>query len=264
MAKILDQIKWGSPPIAFRRFYLTKIKMRTRYKGKMSHTEFISLQAKWPLVTTTPACGKVPDWIAQVRRTLTVNDSSSTARINCGTCTEVNCSFDIIVLVEIYPLLWQFVADPATIKSYLHKYMVDDWESITFMGEYIKGMENLTALVLNTLTAFPDIKLHIVDTFCEGNDIDGYKTTMPVIQKFRWAEQTNCQPTNKRRPTKQNIKQTKKGDPHSHPSWPPPSVWSSHWKDANLVRGPQLLCQEHQRKLEVSTKVSHTYIALIF
>ena len=60
--------------------------------------------------------------------------------------------------------------------------MVEEWESITFMGEYIKGMENLTALVLNTLTAFPDIKLHIVDTFCEGNDIDGYKTTMPVIQ----------------------------------------------------------------------------------
>jgi len=77
--------------------------------------------------------------------------------------------------------LWNMYRDPATIKSYLHKYMVDDWESITFMGEYIKGMENLTALVLNTLTAFPDIKLHIVDTFCEGNDIDGYKTTMPVI-----------------------------------------------------------------------------------
>ena len=66
--------------------------------------------------------------------------------------------------------------------------MVDDWESITFMGEYIKGMENLTALVLNTLTAFPDIKLHIVDTFCEGNDIDGYKTTMPVIQKNKQNE----------------------------------------------------------------------------
>ena len=29
-------------------------------------------------------------------------------------------------------------ADPATIKSYLHKYMVEDWESITSMGEYIK------------------------------------------------------------------------------------------------------------------------------
>merc|ERR1712013_437712 len=58
--------------------------------------------------------------------------------------------------------LWNMYRDPATIKSYLHKYMVDDWESITF-------------------TAFPDIKLHILDTFCEGNDIDGYKTTMPVI-----------------------------------------------------------------------------------
>ena len=42
-------------------------------------------------------------------------------------------------------------------------------------------MKNLTSLVLNTLKAFPDIKLHIIDTFCEGNDIDGYKTTMPVI-----------------------------------------------------------------------------------
>ena len=29
-------------------------------------------------------------------------------------------------------------ADPTTIKSNLHKYMVEDWESITFMGEYIK------------------------------------------------------------------------------------------------------------------------------
>jgi len=77
--------------------------------------------------------------------------------------------------------LWNMYRDPAKIKSYLHKYMVDDWESITFMGEYIHGMENLTSLVLNTLTAFPDIKLHIVDTFCTGNDIDGYKTTMPVI-----------------------------------------------------------------------------------
>merc|ERR1712012_1137202 len=121
--------------------------------------------------------------------------------------------------------LWNMYRDPATIKSYLHKYMVDDWESITFMGEYIKGMENLTALVLNTLNAFPDIKLHIVDTFCEGNDIDGYKTTMPVIHTA-----------------------THLGH---HP------IWSSHWKGAHLVRGPQLLCQEHRRKLEVYIRDQH-------
>merc|ERR1711872_706622 len=49
------------------------------------------------------------------------------------------------------------------------------------MGEYLRGYEKLEPLVLDTMIAFPDIKLHIVDTFCEGNDIDGYKTTMPVI-----------------------------------------------------------------------------------
>ena len=72
-------------------------------------------------------------------------------------------------------------SDPELIKFYLRKYMVDDWESISPMGEYLRGYEKLEPLVLDTMIAFPDIKLHIVDTFCEGNDIDGYKTTMPVI-----------------------------------------------------------------------------------
>ena len=72
-------------------------------------------------------------------------------------------------------------ADFDKIESYLRQYMVDDWESISVMGEYVRGMDELIRLVNITLMAFPDIQLHIVDTFCEGNDIDGYKTTMPVI-----------------------------------------------------------------------------------
>merc|ERR1712013_761108 len=52
------------------------------------------------------------------------------------------------------------------------------------------------------------------------------------------------------------------GDPHSHPSWSPPSVWSSHWKGAHLVRGPQLLCQEHQWKLEVHIRDQHPGLSL--
>ena len=59
--------------------------------------------------------------------------------------------------------------------------MADDWESITSMGEYLQGMDEVIHLVNITLTAFPDIKLHIVDTFCDGNDVDGYKTSMPVL-----------------------------------------------------------------------------------
>ena len=97
--------------------------------------------------------------------------------------------------------------------------MVEDWESITFMGEYIKGMENLTALVLNTLTAFPDIKLHIVDTFCEGNDIDGYKTTMPVIQINKsFTKQTKGDPEKQRKyqPKKQKVIHTATHLGHHH------------------------------------------------
>merc|ERR1712038_1050171 len=84
-------------------------------------------------------------------------------------------------VIESTDQIWNMYRDPELIKFYLRKYMVDDWESISPMGEYLRGYEKLEPLVLDTIIAFPDIKLHIVDTFCEGNDIDGYKTTMPVI-----------------------------------------------------------------------------------
>merc|ERR1712004_153304 len=69
--------------------------------------------------------------------------------------------------------LWNMYRDPATIKSYLHKYMVEDWESITFMGEYIKGMENLTTLVLNTLTAFPTSSCTLWTRSVKGTTLTG-------------------------------------------------------------------------------------------
>merc|ERR1712046_386173 len=42
-------------------------------------------------------------------------------------------------------------------------------------------MDNLKELVASTTRAFPDLKIHITDVFCYGNDIDGYKTVMPDI-----------------------------------------------------------------------------------
>ena len=35
--------------------------------------------------------------------------------------------------------------------------------------------------VWTTKRAFPDLKIHITDSFCVGNDVDGYKTTMPDV-----------------------------------------------------------------------------------
>jgi len=77
--------------------------------------------------------------------------------------------------------IWNMNRSVEWVYSKLDKYMTNDWESVTNYGEYLHGMPLLRKLVMQTLTAFPDIKLHIVDTYCEGNDIDGYKTTMPVV-----------------------------------------------------------------------------------
>ena len=43
------------------------------------------------------------------------------------------------------------------------------------------GIDQLKAMVAKVMTAFPDIRIHITDCFCVGNDVDGYKTTMPDI-----------------------------------------------------------------------------------
>jgi len=77
--------------------------------------------------------------------------------------------------------IWNMYRDFDKIESYLHQYMVDDWETLGIMGEYTRGMDELVRFVKEMLIAFPDMKIHIIDTFCEGNDIDGYKTTMPCI-----------------------------------------------------------------------------------
>merc|ERR1711970_1134872 len=84
-------------------------------------------------------------------------------------------------VIESTDQIWNMYRDFDTIESYLRKYMTDDWESLENSGVFIKGMDALIELVNVTLEAFPDMRIHIVDTFCEGNDIDGYKTTMPCI-----------------------------------------------------------------------------------
>merc|ERR1712031_21337 len=107
-------------------------------------------------------------------------------------------------VIESTDQIWNMYRDPELIKFYLRKYMVDDWESISPMGEYLRGYEKLEPLVLDTMIAFPDIKLHIVDTFCEGNDIDGYKTTMPVSTQPPILVGTQCsgnRPTRRSRGT---------------------------------------------------------------
>ena len=61
-------------------------------------------------------------------------------------------------------------SDPATVEHYIRQYMAEDWESISVLGEYSRGLEAVLELVNTTLTAFPDLKLHILDSFCEGED----------------------------------------------------------------------------------------------
>jgi len=67
------------------------------------------------------------------------------------------------------------------INASLEKYFYHDWSSTSSWGHKVSGMDTLKNLVASTLVAFPDLKIHITDVFCYGNDVDGYKTVMPDI-----------------------------------------------------------------------------------
>merc|ERR1712156_848422 len=54
-------------------------------------------------------------------------------------------------VIESTDQIWNMYRDPEIVKTYLHKYMVDDWESISSMGEYIRGYET-TMPVIHTAT----------------------------------------------------------------------------------------------------------------
>ena len=76
--------------------------------------------------------------------------------------------------------VWLPDRTPAQVTEALHEHFYAEWES-TSNGKYFRGMRVLEQLVEATRTAFPDLKIHITDVFCVGNDIDGYKTIMPDV-----------------------------------------------------------------------------------
>merc|ERR1712203_526525 len=84
------------------------------------------------------------------------------------------CGFDISSTDEV----WNLRGDvDAAIDKYFHEGYVDagSW------GRRIIGKKDLKDAVFAEMRAFPDIKIHITDCVCKGNDNDGYKCAMPDV-----------------------------------------------------------------------------------
>ena len=48
--------------------------------------------------------------------------------------------------IDFFATTSSFFLDWDTIEAYLRLYMVEDWESISGMGEYVRGMDKLLEL----------------------------------------------------------------------------------------------------------------------
>lgn len=57
----------------------------------------------------------------------------------------------------------------------------DNFQMATSWGTRVLGMDALKRAVYSQMRAFPDIQIHISDCQCDGNDVSGYKCSMPDI-----------------------------------------------------------------------------------
>jgi predicted ester cyclase len=66
------------------------------------------------------------------------------------------------------------------VNESIEQFMYEDFASYSDAG-IVRGLPALKAAVHAKRVALPDLRIHITDSICHGNDIDGYKTTMPDI-----------------------------------------------------------------------------------
>ena len=63
----------------------------------------------------------------------------------------------------------------------LHAYFVDDYIITSTSGTLARGMRELEKLVADSMRAFPDIRIQILDCFCVGDEDNGFKCSMPDL-----------------------------------------------------------------------------------
>mmetsp|Transcript_82477 Transcript_82477/g.146153 ORF Transcript_82477/g.146153 Transcript_82477/m.146153 type:complete len:244 (+) Transcript_82477:68-799(+) len=69
----------------------------------------------------------------------------------------------------------------STTEAAISKYFTEDWQSVRAFGTIINGRSGLKTFMKQWLGGFPDVFIRMSDLFCEGNDVSGYKTTMPYV-----------------------------------------------------------------------------------
>ena len=83
-------------------------------------------------------------------------------------------------VVNTTDAVWLPSRSDAQVRAALRESFYEDWAS-TSNGRSFRGMATLESLVFATKRAFPDLRIHITDVACVGNDVDGYKTIMPDV-----------------------------------------------------------------------------------
>jgi len=84
------------------------------------------------------------------------------------------CEFVIRSTDEV----WNLRGD---VTAAIEKYFHEDYVNAGSWGRRGIGKKALHEAVLAEMRAFPDIRIHITDCVCRGNDVDGYKCAMPDI-----------------------------------------------------------------------------------
>ena len=102
-------------------------------------------------------------------------------------------------VIDTTDAVWSPGRTAEAVNRSLHEHFYAEWETTSTFGKKIRGMASLEKVVWGTKKAFPDLRIHITDVTCIGNDIDGYKTIMPdvLVGTHTGFSEMYGQPTNR-------------------------------------------------------------------
>eukprot|EP00413_Alexandrium_margalefii_P043420 CAMPEP_0204603992 /NCGR_PEP_ID=MMETSP0661-20131031/57585_1 /ASSEMBLY_ACC=CAM_ASM_000606 /TAXON_ID=109239 /ORGANISM="Alexandrium margalefi, Strain AMGDE01CS-322" /LENGTH=386 /DNA_ID=CAMNT_0051615105 /DNA_START=91 /DNA_END=1251 /DNA_ORIENTATION=- len=81
-------------------------------------------------------------------------------------------------VIESTDAVWNARGD---VDAAIEKYFHEDYVNAGSWGRRMIGKKVLRDAILSEMRAFPDIRIHITDCVCKGNDLNGYKCAMPDI-----------------------------------------------------------------------------------
>jgi hypothetical protein len=120
-----------------------------------------------------------------------LNNSCLIRHLDFPAASDHPATFDACgFVIQSTDAVWNRRGNRGDVDGAIDKYFHKDYINAGSWGRKTVGKKELRSAIYSEMRAVPDLKIHITDCVCKGNDVNGYKCAMPDV-----LEGTNLGPS---------------------------------------------------------------------